>query len=834
MSRTDLPSISSPNFLEKVREALSVYLGYRGDDLDRGLTVRDLADAGAAGKVIKTAISTAVGNIASGSTSTINTTTEPEKDLSPPPTPTGFAATASLVNLVVTCDAQSYTQGHGHYKSVLYGKTHTSGAVPVFAEALVLTEFAGSVFSYATTPATTWRLWLKWMSVDGVLSSNPAGGTNGVAVTTGQDVALLLTALSGQIRATELETALGTRINLVDGSGAGSVNTRIGDEAIARAAAVTNEAATRANGLTAEATARGAAITTETTARQAADTSLSSSITTLTASVGTNAAAIQTEATARAAADSAEVTARTTLAARVTTAEGGITTNAAAITTEAAARAAADTAEVTARTTLAARVTTAEGGISTNTAAIQTEATARVNADSAIASSITTLSSTVGTNTAAIQTEATTRASETSGLYAQYTVKLDVGGKVSGFGLASTPAASAFAIRADRFYISPPATGGGTATEIIPFIVQASATTINGVAVPAGVYMDTAFIRDGTITNVKIGNAAIDDAKVVNLSASKLTAGAVSVGQDISSSNYVAGSAGWNISGTGGAEFSGVTVRGVVYASAGTIGGNTIDSSAMRAGQTSFNTGTGFYLGSNGTFSVGQGGVKGLTWDGSNINIASPGFTLINGVAKLSGELNIGAFTGYAWPASGTGAHIGPGGLLLGNYLGVNGTSPGVGKYFQIALGNTLGSEAAIYTNIPAYLADLQVTTLKINNNAITYSHAASFYEITINVHPPSTLMIIGKAVVVGSTNMGIQLYGFAGASINWPGPNAPATLLDTTIAGGGGHYIATSCTVAGVWTAPVGSTSFTFKLWGIGYPEQISNYQMTVLEVQK
>ena len=55
MSRTDLPSISSPNFLEKVREALSVYLGHRGDDLDRGLTVRDLAEAGAAGKVIKTA-----------------------------------------------------------------------------------------------------------------------------------------------------------------------------------------------------------------------------------------------------------------------------------------------------------------------------------------------------------------------------------------------------------------------------------------------------------------------------------------------------------------------------------------------------------------------------------------------------------------------------------------------------------------------------------------------------------------------------------------------------------------------------------------------------------
>ena len=333
MSRTDLPSISSPNFLEKVREALSVYLGHRGDDLDRGLTVRDLAEAGAAGKVIHTAISTAVSNIGLGSTSTINTTIEPEKDLTPPPTPAGFAVTASIVNLIVTCDAQSYTEGHGHYKSVLYGKTHTSGALPVFANALVLTEFAGSVFSYATNPATTWRLWLKWMSVDGMLSSNPAGGTNGVAVTTGQDVALLLTALSGQIRATELETALGARINLVDGSGAGSVNTRIGDEAIARATAVTNEA-----------TARGAAISTETTARQTADTSLSNQLTSLTASVGTNAAAIAAESTARASADTAIASTATTLAARVTTAEGGINTNAAAIQNEASARATADTA----------------------------------------------------------------------------------------------------------------------------------------------------------------------------------------------------------------------------------------------------------------------------------------------------------------------------------------------------------------------------------------------------------------------------------------------------------------------------------------------------------
>ena len=1038
----DLGSTTSPNFLEKVKETLSVLLGNRGDGDSRALTVRDLQDSGLLGSTIVAKAQAAASSASSSNTTTIiNTVVVKEPDLTPPPMPTGFSVSAAISNIVVTCDAQGYTEGNGHSKSILYGTTYTSGSLPVFSNALILTEFAGSVFSYSTNPATTWRLWLKWMSVDGVLSSNPAGGINGLAATTGQNVTALLTALSGQIRATELEAALGTRINLVDGNGVGSVNARVGDEAIARAAAITNEATNRATAITNEATARataitneatarGAAITTETNARQAADSSLSSSITTLTASVATNAAAISTEqtaranadsaivntattlaarvttaeggittnaaaitteataranadtaesnarttlaarvttteggintnaaaiqteataranadsaivstattlaarvttaeggitanaaaltteasarasadsaivntattlaarvttaeggittnaaaitteATARAAADTAEATARTTLAARVTTAEGGITantaaitteanaranadsaivssattlaarvttaeggiaTNAAAITTEATARANADTAETNARTTLAARVTTAEGGISTNAAAITTEASARASADSAITSNVTTLSSAVGTNTAAIQTEATTRASETAGLYAQYTVKLDVGGKVSGFGLASTNSASAFAIRADRFYISPPATGGGTATEIIPFIVQASATTINGVNVPAGVYMDTAFIKDGTITNVKIGNAAIDDAKITTLSASKLVTGTVSVGQEISSSNYVAGSAGWKIAGTGGAEFSGVTVRGAIYATSGTIGGNAIDYNAIRAGQSALNTGTGFYLGSNGTFSVGQGGVKGMVWDGSNINIASPGFTLINGVAKLSGELNIGAMTGYAWPTSGTGAHIGPSGFIIGNYNGFNNTGANTGRYFQIALGNTAGSEAIISTNIPAYLADLQVTTLKINNNSITYSASSSNSSFSFTVHPPSTLMIVGKAILVGHTNMGIELYVAKGGS--WTGPgSANSYLLDTSIAGGGGHYVGLSVTVAGAFAVPVGQgwTYVDIIIYQIGAPQQITNFQITVLEVQK
>lgn len=157
-------------------------------------------------------------------------------------------------------------------------------------------------------------------------------------------------------------------------------------------------------------------------------------------------------------------------------------------------------------------------------AQLSSESTTRASADSALSSTVTSLSSTVGGNTSSISTQVTT----TNGLKAQYTVKLDVNGAVAGFGLASTTSAagnitSEFIVNADRFAIMRG--GSNTTAATVPFIVQASATTLNGVAVPAGVYMADAFIKNGSIANAKIGNAAIDNAKIANLSAAKINTG---------------------------------------------------------------------------------------------------------------------------------------------------------------------------------------------------------------------------------------------------------------------------------------------------------------------
>lgn len=191
---------------------------------------------------------------------------------------------------------------------------------------------------------------------------------------------------------------------------------------------------------------------------------------------------------------------------------------------------------------------------------------------------------------------------------------------------ALDPAApySKFAVRADLFYVVPDVdfnqettptatavgqlwyqpsaditrtwtgTTWGPFSQSLPFIVNSSPQTINGVSVPAGVFMDAAFIKNGTITNAKIGNAAIDDAKIANLSAGKITAGSLSVGSYIESSNYIAGSQGWKIDGGGTAEFGAASIRGQLTAAQ-------IDSRGLSirdaANNIILNAGTGAFLG---------------------------------------------------------------------------------------------------------------------------------------------------------------------------------------------------------------------------------------------
>ena len=192
--RKDLPPVNSANFLEKVREFASTALGKRGDPLDRVVTLRDLVDV----DLVKLRPGYGVGKptpiagvgpaVGTGSGGTV------EPDLTPPPMPSGLIVTAGFANLLIEHASPVYTQGHGHARTRVYGATYTS-ALPVFSDARLITEFTGTVTAHPTSLGVKWRIWVSWVSNDGV-EGPVAGGTNGadaqVGLVGGADLAPLI------------------------------------------------------------------------------------------------------------------------------------------------------------------------------------------------------------------------------------------------------------------------------------------------------------------------------------------------------------------------------------------------------------------------------------------------------------------------------------------------------------------------------------------------------------------------------------------------------------------------------------------------------------------
>jgi hypothetical protein len=196
MARNDLPSPGAPNFPQRLREAVMTYLGRTGDPLDRGITLRDLIEGGFAR--LRDGYTAGQAAATGGALPIAPEVQAEEPDLTPPPTPTGFTVSAAISHVFIEHDAALYTQGHGHLRTRVYGKIVAPGdPLPVFADAVEITQFTGTVHAHPSNPSTTWRLWIKWQSADGVLSTTPAGGTNGLQVITGQDVSAMVAAMTG-------------------------------------------------------------------------------------------------------------------------------------------------------------------------------------------------------------------------------------------------------------------------------------------------------------------------------------------------------------------------------------------------------------------------------------------------------------------------------------------------------------------------------------------------------------------------------------------------------------------------------------------------------------
>lgn len=168
--------------------------------------------------------------------------------------------------------------------------------------------------------------------------------------------------------------------------------------------------------------------------------------------------------------------------------------------------------------TLSARLDTAQKSVNETKATVQVVQTTLTKATGDIKSlgeRITTVQSTADGNKATVQAHA----KSINGLEAQYTVKVDVNGKVAGYGLATTPKngtpESKFIVNADRFGIGAP----GKA-DVFPFTVD---TRQNRVGVNGELVVNGKAIVD----RLNAGDIHGDKITANTLNANRLKAGSI-------------------------------------------------------------------------------------------------------------------------------------------------------------------------------------------------------------------------------------------------------------------------------------------------------------------
>ena len=140
------------------------------------------------------------------------------------------------------------------------------------------------------------------------------------------------------------------------------------------------------------------------------------------------------------------------------------------------------------------KITTGSALASIKSSVANLERTLTTNNQS-LSERINTVQTTLNGQTASIEQHA----QSLNGLSAQWTLKVQSGGVVSGIGLASNNGVSDFAVIADKFYVASP-----QGDKKPMFTVTTRPTTLNGTTVPAVVSLNGDLIGNGTISGDKI------------------------------------------------------------------------------------------------------------------------------------------------------------------------------------------------------------------------------------------------------------------------------------------------------------------------------------------
>lgn len=404
---------------------------------------------------------------------------------------------------------------------------------------------------------------------------------------------------------------------------------------------------------------------------------------------------------------------------------------------------------------------------------------------SSLATSIDVVSAAVNANntalSASIVEEKTARADLDGSVAALYTLRTELssGGQtiVGGFGLSATSTAAAgpridFGVRANRFWVAAPSSAGGL-SDIQPFVIQTTPTTINGVAVPAGVYMDAAYILNGSITNAKIGNAAIDDAKIANAA---ITNAKIANGEITN------------------AKIADATITDAKIVS---LDGDKITANSVTAGKMS--------VGTLSELSPDAGivtaGVLRNAGNTSRLNLNATGTTPI---LSVEGKLVIRAdgdatFSGDLSAAGGTfaGNLSAAGGTFAGNLSAAGGTFAG---NLSAAGGTFSGTLTASAINA--------VDTINIADNAVSVSNTASGTAATVNTSITVPSGQTWKIIVIGFQNS-VSVVSSSTATLSVTGNSVSLTPLVTAVDVGDSNTYAFSlppASVASVLTRTAGT----------------------------